>query len=57
MAVDPAASFGQSVKILDSEGWSLIFPMFLFIKEIGGNLGVSLTPETRKPELWKSSTT
>jgi hypothetical protein len=56
MAVDPAASFGQSAKILHSEGWSLISPMFLFIKQIGGSLGVRLAPTTRKPELWKSLT-
>jgi hypothetical protein len=56
MAVDPAASFGQSAKILHSEGWSLISPMFLFLKQIGGSLGVRLAPTTRKPELWKSLT-
>jgi len=56
MAVNPAASFGQGAKILHSEGWSLIFPMFLFLKQIGGILGVRIAPMTRKPERWKSLT-
>ena len=39
-----------------AQGMDATLPMFLFLKQIGGSLGVRSALTTRKPELWKSST-
>jgi hypothetical protein len=43
------------VQVLKSyaQGKDLFPPMFLFLKQIGGGLGVGLVHMTRKPKPWK----